>query len=253
MVTLGPLTHRTLIFIPAWNEEGSIARVVQEVRHALPETDILVIDDGSQDNTAVVARAAGALVAIHPANLGIGPARRTGYIFALRGGYERIAHCDADGQHTPESIQRLLRAVQDDECDLAIGSRFLEPPASNDGDAYIPSAMRSIGIRLFRRIVSLVTRQRFTDCTSGLYAANRAVIRQFALGPTNIDYPELENIVRTVRNGFRVKEYPVTMHRRIAGTSSITPVKTFFYVFNGVISIFAASLRASEPAPDTRQ
>ncbi len=246
MVTLGPHTSKTLIFIPAWNEEDAITNVVHELRQEFPGVDVLVIDDGSTDNTAERAKAAGALVASHPSNLGIGPARRTGYMFAAREGYTRIAHCDADGQHTPAGIRTVLAAIEKDECDLAVGSRFLSPASDDEPLVYVPSPMRNIGIIVFRRLVSSVTKQRFTDCTSGLYAANLRVILQFANGPTNIDYPELQNIVRTVRNGLRVREYPTVMRERIAGSSSITPLKTFFYVFNGIVSIYAAALRQRE-------
>ena len=119
---------KTLIFIPAWNEQESVVQVVRDVRERLPEADVLVVDDGSTDATADRARRAGALVASHPFNQGLGAALHTGYLYARRRGYEFCAHLDADGQHPAEELARLLAAVWNDECDLALGSRYTRPP-----------------------------------------------------------------------------------------------------------------------------
>lgn len=233
----------TLIFVPAWNEEEAISAVVQGLAAAIPHADILVVDDGSTDRTADNARSAGAMVASHPLNQGLGASLQTGYRFAAREGYRLVAHCDADGQHPPGEVRRLLDAVEAGECDLALGSRFLDP-GRGDGDprAYRPSGSRSIGIRVFRRLLTIASGQQFTDATSGLRAGNERVVALFA-GRYGADYPELESLTRAVRAGLRVSELPVVMHHRVAGKSKITPVKSLFWVFNGVLSLLAASLR----------
>lgn len=238
-----PAVARTLIFIPAWNEEESIVAVVEGLRRELPEADLLVVDDGSADLTAARARAAGAMVASHPVNQGLGASLQTGYRFALRHDYEVVAHCDADGQHPPAEVRRLVEAVSAGECDLALGSRFLEPDRGlADPELYRPSGARTIGIAVFRSLLTLATGQRFTDATSGLRAANRRVIDLFA-DRYGADYPELESLTRAVRAGLVVRELPVVMHLRTAGASKITPIKSVFWVFNGVLSLLAASLR----------
>jgi glycosyltransferase involved in cell wall biosynthesis len=240
---------KQLVFIPAWNEEDSIGDVILGLRSKIPGIDILVVNDGSKDSTAKRARAAGAMVATHSTNLGLGASLKTGYLYALRHNYECVAHCDADGQHTPESVEQLLSAISAGECDLAIGSRFLEAQASDDPRAYVPSTMRRMGISVFRAMVSRSTKQRFTDCTSGLRAGNASTIFLFA-ERYGSDYPELESLVRAARSGLRIREYPVVMRYRAAGSSKITPWKTFFWVFNGVVSLGAASLRARQEIGD---
>ena len=214
----------------------------------MPKVDVLVIDDGSTDNTAEAARGAGAIVVSHAVNLGLGAAIQTGYRYAKRYRYQQAAHCDSDGQHTPESVQQLLGAVARGECDLAVGSRFLSPCVGDEPDVYRPSAMRAAGIWIFRKLLSLATGQRFTDPTSGLRAANARIIGLFAES-YGADYPELESLARVARAGFTVKEYPVVMLYRKAGKSKITPGKTLFWVFNGAVSLAAATTRARAVEP----
>ena len=120
---------RTLVFIPAWNEEASVAAVIAGVRERLPDADVLVVDDGSTDATAARAREAGRLVASLPFNQGLGAALQTGYLYALRQGYDFCAHLDADGQHPPAEVARLLEEVGADRADLVIGSRYRDPDA----------------------------------------------------------------------------------------------------------------------------
>lgn len=233
-----------LVFVPAWNEAETVAAVIRELKAELPEADVLVIDDGSTDQTARVSREAGAIVASLPANQGLGAALQTGYRWAARHDYTVIAHCDSDGQHPAREVRRLVEAVQSGECDLALGSRFLDPPADAESNPaiYFPSPMRRIGIGLFARLLSGATGQHFSDATSGLRAANRRVIALFA-EQYGADYPELESLTRAVRAGLRVVEYSVVMEPRKAGASKITPLKSFYWVFNGVVSLSAACLR----------
>src|SRR5690349_12776920 len=161
-----------LTFIPAFNEGQTVAAVVRAVLAEFPDADVLVVDDGSTDDTARRAREAGASVARLPFNLGIGAAIQTGYLYARRRGYEFCAHLDADGQHRPEDVRRLLDAVREGRCDLAIGSRYKTPStdelvAGEGSSHYVPTFLRRMGTGLFRRMLSFVTRHRFTDTTSG--------------------------------------------------------------------------------------
>src|SRR4051812_11145813 len=170
---------RTLVFIPAWNEQASVGEVVHDIATSLPDADVLVVDDGSTDATAARARAAGARVASLPFNQGLGAALQTGYLYALREGYDLCAHLDADGQHPPGEVARLLEEVREDRADLVIGSRYRAPGEGEDDD-YRPSLSRRLGTDLFRFFLPLAPRQRFTDTTSGMRAANRRVMALFS-------------------------------------------------------------------------
>lgn len=240
---------RTLIFVPAWNEVESVAGVIEALREELPHADILVIDDGSCDGTADVARAAGAAVAVLPANQGLGAALQTGYRYALRHRYQVIAHCDSDGQHPAAEVRRLVEAVSRGECDLALGSRFLDPTiGAGDAEVYRPTFTRKVGIGLFTWALTRASGTRFTDATSGLRAANARAVTLFA-DRYGADYPELESLTRATRVGLVVREYPVVMRPRVAGKSKITPLKSAYWVLNGVVSLGAAYLRPAPPAP----
>ena len=232
---------RTLVFIPAWNEEDSLAAVIADVREHLPEADLLVIDDGSTDATAERARAAGALVASLPFNQGLGAALQTGYLHALREGYEYCAHLDADGQHPPAEVARLLREVQGDRADLVIGSRYREPGQA-ESDDYRPTLSRRIGTGVFRFFLTLATRQRFTDTTSGMRAANQRVMALFS-ERYSPDFAEIESLQLAVREGLRVEELPVRMLERAGGTSFLTPLRSAFFIFKGMIVLLVGQFR----------
>lgn len=232
---------RTLVFIPAWNEEDSVAAVIAEVREHLPEADVLVIDDGSTDETAARAREAGALVASLPFNQGLGAALQTGYLYARREGYDFCAHLDADGQHPPPEVARLLEEVYADRADLVIGSRYREPgPAESDD--YKPTLSRRIGTGVFRFFLTLATRQRFTDTTSGMRAANRRVMKLFSKRYSP-DFAEIESLQLAVREGLRVEEVPVRMLERVGGTSFLTPLRSAFFIFKGMIVLVVGQFR----------
>ena len=232
---------QTLVFIPAWNEEGSVAAVIAGVREALPEADLLVVDDGSSDATAARAREAGALVASLPFNQGLGAALQTGYLYALREGYDFCAHLDADGQHPPAEVARLLEEVYADRADLVIGSRYREPgPAESDD--YKPTISRRIGTGVFRFFLTLATRQRFTDTTSGMRAANRRVMALFS-ERYSPDFAEIESLQLAVREGLRVEEVPVRMLERVGGSSFLTPLRSAFFIFKGMIVLMVGQFR----------
>ena len=232
---------RTLVFIPAWNEEASIGEVIANVRAAIPDADLLVVDDGSVDATAGRARAAGARVASLPFNQGLGAALQTGYLLALREGYDFCAHLDADGQHPPAEVARLLEEVRADRADLVIGSRYRDPAAAT-GDDYRPTFSRRIGSNLFRVFLTLATRQRFTDTTSGMRAANRRVMALFS-ERYSPDFAEIESLQRAVRQGLRVEEVPVRMLPRVGGTSFLTPLRSGFFIFKSLIVLLVGRFR----------
>jgi glycosyltransferase involved in cell wall biosynthesis len=234
---------RTLVFIPAWNEEASVGQVVHDVGASLPEADVLVVDDGSIDATAARARAAGARVASLPFNQGLGAALQTGYLFALREGYDFCAHLDADGQHPAGEVVRLLDEVREDRADLVIGSRYRGSGADEgEDDDYRPSFSRRVGTNVFRFFLTLATRQRFTDTTSGMRAANRRVMALFS-ERYSPDFAEIESLQRAVRQGLRVREVPVRMLERSGGTSFLTPLRSAFFIFKSLIVLLVGQFR----------
>lgn len=250
---------RELVFIPAWNEEDSIAAVIGDVRRALPAADVLVIDDGSTDATAERARSAGALVASLPFNQGLGAALQTGYLYALREGYDCCAHLDADGQHPASEVARLLEEIRADRADLVIGSRYRDdneatreaaskaPGEAAAADDYRPSLSRRIGTSVFRFFLTLATRQRFTDTTSGMRAANRRVMSLFS-EHYSPDFAEIESLQLAVREGLRVEELPVRMLERVGGSSFLTPLRSAFFIFKGMIVLLVGQFRPREEA-----
>ncbi len=248
---------RTLVFIPAWNEGDSVASVIAGVRERLPDADVLVVDDGSTDATATRAREAGATVASLPFNQGLGAALQTGYLYALREGFDFCVHLDADGQHPPAEVARLLEEVYADRADLVIGSRYRErarldeaAPGAGRGDSanpaagddYRPTLSRRIGTSVFRFFLTLATRQRFTDTTSGMRAANRRVMALFSENYSP-DFAEIESLQLAVRQGLRVEEVPVRMLERVGGSSFLTPLRSAFFIFKGMIVLLVGQFR----------
>jgi glycosyltransferase involved in cell wall biosynthesis len=233
---------RTLVFIPAWNEEASLAAVIADVREHLPGAEILVVDDGSTDATTARAREHGVPVATLPFNQGLGAALQTGYLYALREGYDCCAHLDADGQHPAAEVARLLAEVEADRADLVIGSRYTDPATPAAGDDYRPTLSRRIGTSVFRFFLTLATRQRFTDTTSGMRAANRRVMSLFS-DNYSPDFAEIESLQLAVRQGLRVEEVPVRMLERAGGSSFLTPVRSAFFIFKGVVVLLVGQFR----------
>jgi glycosyltransferase involved in cell wall biosynthesis len=238
---------RTLVFIPAWNEQASVDAVIADVRAHIPAADILIVDDGSTDSTTARGRAAGVLVATLPFNQGLGAALQTGYLWALREGYDFCAHLDADGQHPAAEVARLLAEVEADNADLVIGSRYAAqteplPGAPLEGEDYKATLSRRIGINVFRFMLTLATRQRFTDTTSGMRAANRRVMKLFSENYSP-DFAEIESLQLAVREGLRVEEVPVRMLERTGGTSFLTPVRSAFFIFKGLVVILVGQFK----------
>lgn len=231
---------KTLVIIPALNEEASIARVVARVREAAPWADVAVMDDGSTDDTAACAESAGATVLRLPHNVGIGACVQTGFLFAEMNGYEVVVRNDGDGQHPPGDIPAIVRALDAMQADAVIGSRYLE----NRG-GYTSSAARRAGSLVLANLISSVTGQRFTDPTSGFIACNRRAIKLCAQVYPH-DYPEPESIVILHRAGLVLREMPVTMGPRLGGQSSITALRSVYYMFKVTLAILVGLLR---PAP----
>lgn len=240
---------RILIFIPALNEEESVGAVVGDVLAALPGCDVLVIDDGSSDRTAARARAAGASVASLPFNQGLGAALQTGYLQALREGYDACAHLDSDGQHRVSDLKRLLAPIVAGDADLVIGSRYLDRDDRDGDDAegaaevtYKPSLPRAVGSAIFRRALSVMVGSHFSDVTSGFRAAGPRAIALFSYH-YEADYAELESLQRATRQKLRIREIAVTMLPRAAGESKITTVQAIFFSFKALVVLGIGSLR----------
>ena len=231
---------KILIIIPAYNEGPRIGEVVRQVRDAVPDYDVLVIDDGSRDETSQAARSAGAQVVSHPFNLGYGVAIQTGYKFALNKNYDFVVQMDGDGQHDPAYIPDLLAPVMAGETDFALGSRFLGE------ESYAPSLARKVGMAFFRWLVSSLIKTRITDSTSGFQAFNRLVIRYFTTEVFPCDYPDADMLITLHRAGFRIREVPVRMHASVTGKSMHTGWKPLYYMFKMLLSILVTLLRKKE-------
>jgi glycosyltransferase involved in cell wall biosynthesis len=205
-----------LVVLPAWNEEASVAHVVKEVRDALPQARILVVDDGSIDGTADAARGAGATVISSPLNLGVGFAMRIGFRYARSHGYTNLVQVDADGQHDPRDIEKLTDALsQGPDPHVVIGARF-----SGTGEFAVPRARR-LAMRLLAIYLSRVTGTTLTDVTSGFRAHNRSAIELFAVTyPADYLADTIESLVISTRAGGQVSQVPVAMRPRYGGTPS---------------------------------
>jgi glycosyltransferase involved in cell wall biosynthesis len=230
----------TLVFIPAWNEESSLPDVLTEARVALPEVDLLVIDDGSTDGTAAVARAGGADVVSFEENRGLRTGIAEGYRQALERGYDYCGRLDADGQHPAPELARMLRLVRTDACDVAVGSRFL-PESGRDGERYRPTVERVVGTSLLRVLMRLRLGQPVSDGTSGMYAVNRSALALLA-DPYVCDAPEVEALVRITDAKLRLMEVPVHMRRREHGRSSFHGRRAVELVATIGLTLFAGEL-----------
>ncbi len=228
---------RVLVFVPAYNEEGSIRNVVTGVRLTVPNADVLVIDDGSSDHTSSEARAGGAIVVRHPFNLGIGGAMQTGLKYAEQYGYDYAVRLDGDGQHSTSEIAAFLTALRAGDADMVIGSRFLE--SSYDWD--IPRT-RWMGIRLYSATVSAVIGAHSTDTTSGFCGMNRQAICVLAKYLPQ-DYPDVESRVIVHKAGLSQIELPVQMHARAAGVSSITLWHSVYYAFKVTVAVLTSAIK----------
>jgi glycosyltransferase involved in cell wall biosynthesis len=239
--------HRNLAIVPAHNEVGAIESTIESIHRWAPDFDVVVVDDGSTDATAERASAAGAAVLRLPFNLGIGGAMQSGYIYAQERGYEVAVQVDGDGQHDPRHIRDLLERLKEDpELNMVTGSRFLNP----EGDGYRSSAARRVGIRVFARVASLITRRRVTDPTSGFRMTDRRGIELFARDYPH-DYPEVEAILLMHAHRLRSCEIAVVMRPRLTGTSAISSTQSVYYMLKVLLAVFVGLFRARPPAEPT--
>jgi hypothetical protein len=234
-----PATLRRVAIVPARNEEAAIGGVVREIRAFDPGLEVVVIDDGSTDRTTAVAAAAGAHVVRLPFNLGIGGAVQTGFRYALDHGFDLAVRLDGDGQHDAGQLPKVIEPILAGDADIVVGSRF----AARDGHYKGPLARR-FGIRLFAAIVSMLVRQRVTDTTSGFQALNRRGIALFAADYPH-DYPEVEATVMVHRHRLRLREVPVVMRERSTGSSSITTLRSAYYIAKVSLALFVGLFRRS--------
>ena len=222
---------KILIIVPAYNEEASLPGVIRDLSENMPSADVLVVNDGSRDATELVARKLGVMVLDLPFNLGIGGAVQAGYLYAERNGYDVAVQFDGDGQHLAGEIKKLLEPLEANRADLVVGSRFMT------AGGYKAPVFRKIGIAIFSFVLSSIMGTTVTDSTSGFRAANRRVIEFFAhIYPD--DYPEVEALVLLHKTGLRMAEVPAVMRERTGGRSSITPIRSIYYMTKVLMAIF---------------
>ena len=228
----------TVVFIPAWNEEDNVPAGLVGLGAEFPEADVLVVDDGSTDRTAEVAREHGAEVHSLGSNLGLRFGIAAGYRWALEHEYAYCGRVDADGQHPAHELARLLALVRADFCDVAVGSRFMAGegyPAYR----YRPSRPRRVGTAALRRAMALVLNRPFGDATSGLYAVNAKALPLLA-ETFQSRAPEVEALIRIARAGLRLEEVPVTMEDRASGVSKLRGSKAVKLVVTVTATLLAA-------------
>ncbi|WP_027634325.1 glycosyltransferase family 2 protein [Clostridium hydrogeniformans] len=222
---------KILVIVPAYNEGKAIYNVVTSIlREKIHGLNVLVVNDGSLDNTKQEAERAGAKVINLPINLGIGGAVQTGYLYAYYNNYDIAIQFDGDGQHRAADLRRIIDPIKKNKCDMVIGSRFVEI------SEYKPSFFRSVGIKFFSSLVSRLCNEKVYDTTSGYRAINSKVIESF-VNYYPKDYPEVETIAYLIKNGFKVEEIPVVMNYRTEGVSSITPIKSIYYMIKVTLAL----------------
>jgi glycosyltransferase involved in cell wall biosynthesis len=236
--------ERVLAIIPALNEAGKIGAVVSELRALETPPDVLVIDDGSRDDTGSIARAAGAVVLRMPFNSGIGATVQAGLVYAVRNDYDIVARFDGDGQHDPSALGVLRAPLDADRADFVLGSRYIERAG------FQSTPLRRLGSWWFGVLLRPFLGQRITDPTSGCWAANRRAARVL-FTEYSYDYPEVDSLVRLSRCACRILELPVTMREREAGSSSIEGLRVPYYMFKVTLALLIAWLRPVDTTKET--
>ncbi len=225
-----------LVIVPAYNEEGAVGGVVEEIRRATPGTPILVIDDCSGDATRDVARVAGADVMTLPHHLGLGGCVQAGYRLAHELGFQYVIRVDGDGQHDPADIPLIFHELTTSGCEMIIGSRFV------NGAREYSSFLRSLGIRFFRLMLRPILGRPVHDPTSGFVGVNRAALEVFSKS-FPLEYPEIEALVVLKRRAFRFKEVPCHIRPRRAGRSTITALKSIYYMIHVLLGVLINILK----------
>jgi len=235
-MTNGGGAGSVLIIVPAYNEEAAVGSVVAEIRDVMPSVPVLVIDDCSEDSTIAVARAAGAKVLPLPHHLGLGGAVQAGYKLAFELGYEYVIRLDGDGQHDPRDIAGVLEALRTSSYEMVIGSRYMV------SDTNHTSFVRLLGIRFFRFVLRPILGRPVLDPTSGFVGVNRAALQVFSKS-FPLEYPEIEALVVLKRRAFHFTEVPCRVRPRRAGRSSITPVKSVYYIIHVLMGVLVNILK----------
>jgi len=235
-----PVVHqgekRLLILIPAFNEERAVGGVVEEVRSAVPGAPILVVDDCSVDATRTEARNAGAQILALPHHLGLGGCVQAGYRLAYELGFDYVIRVDGDGQHDPRDVPTILKALERGDCEMVIGSRFVEANGEHT------SWLRAAGIVFFRAMLRPILGRPVRDPTSGFVGVNRTALELFS-ATFPLEYPEIEALVVLQRKRFRFVEVPCRFRPRRTGRSTITAVKSLYYIIHVLLGVFVNVLK----------
>lgn len=227
---------KSLVIIPAYNEEKSIERVIQDIRENAPSFDYIIINDCSADNTYEVCKKNQFPVLNLSVNLGIGGAVQTGYLYAIQNEYDVAVQFDGDGQHMAEYLPVMQERLVSEKLDMIIGSRFLEK------EGFQSTGMRRFGIRFFTGLIRVLTGKQILDPTSGMRMVNRETMKYFASHYPK-DYPEPESVVTLLKQDKKVEEFPVIMRDRETGVSSISPVKSIYYMVKVTLAILVEKVR----------
>lgn len=234
--TVNQSEKRLLVLIPAFNEEGAVGGVVAEVRSAVPGAPILVVDDCSRDSTRSQAQSAGAQVLALPHHLGLGGCVQAGYRLAYELGYDYVIRVDGDGQHDPRDISTVLQALEKGDCEMVIGSRFVDDNGTHT------SWLRAAGIMFFRAVLRPILGRPVRDPTSGYVGVNRTALELFS-ATFPLEYPEIEALVVLQRKRFRFVEVPCRFRPRRSGRSTITAVKSLYYMIYVLLGVFVNVLK----------
>ncbi len=228
--------NKVLIVVPAYNEQDNIEKVIDRIHLVSSEFHVIIVNDGSSDNTAKIAKSKGVIVLSHPVNLGAGATIQTGLKYAVLNGFDLAVVVDGDGQHNPDEIPELLKALKNNQADIVVGSRFLTKEYKQ-----VPWARR-IGIILFSIIASAISRSKITDTTSGFRLFNKKAI-DFLAKDMPGDFPDADMLLLLILSGFNIVEVPVEIRERVNGQSMYSLLRSTYYPFKLTVAILAVLLR----------
>ncbi|MGZ4107483.1 MAG: glycosyltransferase family 2 protein [Tumebacillaceae bacterium] len=231
--------ERFLIIIPAYNEEENIGKVLQGIQQLRLPVDILVVNDGSWDNTALAASSYGVAVVSHPYNLGYGAALQTGYKYAMAKGYPFVMQFDGDGQHNPTDLPLLMQELKKGDVDIVIGSRYMEGATT-----FKSGAVKKLGVHFFRWLIRSLTKVKISDPTSGLRGVSSKVFHFYAIRDRfPADFPDADILIQQILREYRVREVPAHMRIREAGVSMHAGIKPLFYMMKVLLSVLIVMIQ----------